>query len=116
MSLSIGARLVSLVGDDAALNERADQLDAVATERGFLYWSTLGTIYRGWVKVKNGDVTEGLSLLRRGSSAYRATEAEAWLPYHVALLGRACEIAGHIEEAATLLDDALGIVERTGER
>ena len=38
------------------------------------------------------------------------------MPYHIALLARACEIAGQIEEALTLLDDALQIVERTGER
>jgi len=31
-------------------------------------------------------------------------------------LARACEIAGQIEEAAALLDDALEIVKRTGER
>ena len=37
-------------------------------------------------------------------------------PYHVALLARACEVAGQIEEASILLDDALQIVERTGER
>ena len=76
----------------------------------------MGTIYRGWVKVKNGDVAEGISLLRSGSTAYRATGAEAWMPHHIALLARACEIAGQIEEALTLLDDALQIVERTGER
>ena len=79
-SLAIGARLLSLVGDNAALDERADQLVAVATEQGFPYWRALGTIYRGWVKVKNGDVAEGISLLRSGSSAYRATGAEAWMP------------------------------------
>jgi predicted ATPase len=38
------------------------------------------------------------------------------MPYYIALLARACEIAGQIEEAVTLLDDALQIVERTGER
>ena len=32
------------------------------------------------------------------------------------LLARACEIAGQIEEAVSLLDDALQIVEGTGER
>ena len=32
------------------------------------------------------------------------------------LLAAACEIAGEIDEAVTLLDDALQIVERTGER
>jgi predicted ATPase len=34
----------------------------------------------------------------------------------IALLARACEIAGQVEEAVTLLDEALQIVERTGER
>jgi predicted ATPase len=76
----------------------------------------LGTIFRGWVKVKNGDVAEGISFLRSGSSAHLATGAEAWTPYHIALLAAACEIAGQVEEAVTLLDEALQIVERTGER
>ena len=116
VSLAIGARLLSLVGDHAALDERADQLVAVATEQGFPHWGAQGAIYRGWVKVKNGDVTEGMSLLRSGSTAYRATGAEAWTSYHIALLAGACEIAGQVEEGVTLLDDALQIVERTGER
>ena len=38
------------------------------------------------------------------------------MPHHIDLLASACEIAGQIEEAITLLDDALQIVERTGER
>jgi predicted ATPase len=116
VNLSNDARLLSLVGDDAALDERADQLFAVATEQDFPLYGAQGTIYRGWVKVKNGDVTEGTSLLRRGSVAYRATGAKLLVPHFVALLADACEIAGQIEESSTLLDDALRIVERTGER
>ena len=116
MSLTIGAVPLLFVGDNAALDEWADQLIAVATEQGFPYWRAWGTVYRGWARVKNGDVAEGISLLRSGSSAYRATGAEAFMPHHIALLARACEIAGQIEEAVTLLDDALQIVERTGER
>jgi predicted ATPase len=38
------------------------------------------------------------------------------MPYQIALLARAYEIAGQIEEAVDLLDDSLQIVERTGER
>ena len=39
-----------------------------------------------------------------------------WVPHHIAVLVAACKIAGQAEEASTLLDDALQIVERTGER
>jgi predicted ATPase len=38
------------------------------------------------------------------------------MPHYIALLAGAGEIAGQIEEAVTLLDDALQIVEGTGER
>ena len=38
------------------------------------------------------------------------------MPLYIALLARACEIAGKIEEGATRLDHALQLVERTGER
>jgi len=39
-----------------------------------------------------------------------------WTPHHITRLAMACEIAGEFEEAAFLLDDALKIIERTGER
>jgi predicted ATPase len=38
------------------------------------------------------------------------------MTHNTALLAGACEIAGQVEEAVTLLDDALQLVERTGER
>jgi class 3 adenylate cyclase/predicted ATPase len=116
VNLAVSARLLSLVGDNAVLDERVNQLIAVTTEQGFPYWGAQGAIYRGWVKVNNGDLTEGISLLRSGSAAYRATGAEAWTPHYLALLARACEFGGQIEEAFSLLDDALRVVERTGER
>jgi predicted ATPase len=114
--LALGAALHSLVGDDAALHEWADQLIAVTTEQGFAFCRANGIIYRGWVKVKNGDVAEGISLLRSGLIASRGTGAEALMPHFLALLAGACEITGQVEEALTRLDDALQIVERTGER
>jgi predicted ATPase len=113
--LAIGVRLLSLVGDHAALEEWVNQLIALATEQGFPHWGAQGSIYRGWVKVKNGDVTEGVSLLRSGSTAYRAGGAELFVPHYIALLAAAYDITGQAEEGLALLDDALQIVERTGE-
>jgi class 3 adenylate cyclase/tetratricopeptide (TPR) repeat protein len=96
-SLAHCARLLSLIGDNAALDERTDQLVAVTTEQGFPQWRAHGAIYRGWVKLKNGDVTEGIALLRSGSAGSRAAAA-VWTPYHIGLLAAACEIAGQIDE------------------
>jgi len=100
-SLALGCTLLSLVGDDAALGERADELVAVTTEQGFSGRRSQGKLFRGWVKVRNGDVTEGISLLRSGSAGSHAAYV-AWTPYHIALLAAASAIAGQIDEGLTL--------------
>jgi DNA-binding winged helix-turn-helix (wHTH) protein/predicted ATPase len=115
-SLTFGCRLLSLVGDDKALEEQADEVCAVTFEQGLPYWRAIGAIYQGWVKAKNGAVTEAMSLLHGGLSAYRASGARTWMPHHLVLLARAYETAGQVEEAVASLDEALQIVESTGER
>jgi predicted ATPase len=115
-SLGLGTMLLSFGADNAALDKQAGLLIAVTAEQGFPFYRAQGTICLGWVKVRNGDVAEGISLLRSGSAAYRATGAQGWLPNYLVLLARACEIAGQFEEGLTSLDDALEIVEGTGER
>ena len=115
-NLVTGARLLSLYGNNVVLGEWADELAGLAVEQGFPQWGAFGTLFRGWVKVENGDVAEGMSLLRSGLAAYRATGAETWTPYNNALLARACDTAGQVKAALTLLGEALHTVERTGER
>jgi class 3 adenylate cyclase/predicted ATPase len=115
-SLAMGARLLAFGGDHAALDRYAGQLIAVAGGQGFPLYQALGAIYRGWSKVMSGDVAEGLLLLRNGSRAYSATGADTRISFHMALLAKACEIAGQVEEAFSLLENALEITERIGER
>jgi predicted ATPase len=115
-TLALGSALASLVGDNVTLGKLAGQRVAVATEHGLPVWRAQGTIYRGWVKAKIGDLAEGISALRSGLTAYRATGAAAGIPHFNALLAEACELAGQIEEGLTLLDEALEFTERTGER
>jgi len=116
VSLSYGTRLLSLVGDNAILGAWADQMVVMTTDQGFPQWRAQAEIYRGWVKVKSGDVTDGLALLQRSAIAYRATGTESLMPHYLALLASTHEIAGQIDEALTLLESALQVVERTGER
>jgi predicted ATPase len=113
-NLATGIRLSLIAGDDAALGEWLDQLVIVTTEQGFPHWRAMVTICRGWVAVKDGNVAEGISLVRSGSAASRTYGA--WRPHNIALLAAACEITGEIEEPLALLDEALQVAGRTGER
>jgi predicted ATPase len=115
-TLTQGAVRLSFDGNDALLGEWADELVAVANEQGFPHLAAQGATYRGEALVRNGRMAEGLSLLREGSAAFSAAGNKIFVPYHTALLARACEIAGQIDEAIGQLNDALQMVERTGER
>jgi predicted ATPase len=115
-SMAMRSRLLSLVRDDMALGEQADQLVSFTIEQGFRQWHAQGTIYRGWVQARNGNVAEGMPLLRSGIIAFRASGTKAWLPHFLALRASACDLAGEAEEGLSLLDEAMQIVDRTGER
>jgi len=53
-SLGFCTAMLSLVGDNDALDERTSQLVELSTEQGFALWGVVGTVHRGWVMVKNG--------------------------------------------------------------
>jgi predicted ATPase len=112
--LAFDATRLSLMGDHVALGEVVDELVAVTTEQGFPFWSAQATVFRGWVKAKNGEVAAGISLLRAGSATIRATGMVTWTAHSFALLAEACEIAGEFEEGLAWLDCALKMIETTG--
>jgi predicted ATPase len=61
-------------------------------------------------------VAEGISLLRNGITAFRATGTDMWTPHTTTLLAKACELVGQVEEAQARLDDASRIAHTTGAR
>src|SRR5262249_45758550 len=81
-ALMIGAMLLSVSGNNGVLDERVEELVAVATEQAFPQWRAFGAIYRGWVRAKSGDAADGISLLRNGATAYRDNGAELLMPHH----------------------------------
>jgi predicted ATPase len=115
LSLAFGTMLRWLSNDDAEFEQLADQLLAIATEQRFTQWESAGSIFCGWIKVKNGNVAEGLSQLASGSAAYRNAGSAALMPLINLLHARALEIAGRVDEATSLLDETLLLVAQTGE-
>lgn len=88
----------------------------MADEQSLPLYRGASAVFRGWFAAKNGDIVSGIELVRRGTTAYRATGADLWGPFFDALLAEACEIAGRYEEAAQLLHDAELTVEGRGAR
>jgi predicted ATPase len=96
--------------------ERAEAVITLSTEQGFPLWLALGTILRGWVLTEQGQGEEGITQMRQGLAAHRATGAELWRSYHLALLAEAYGKTGQVEEGLTALAEALAVIDKNGER
>jgi predicted ATPase len=70
----------------------------------------------GWALVEQGREEEGTAQICQGLAAYRATGAELGRSHHLSLLVEAYTKAGRIEEASTVLAEALAEMQKSGER
>jgi class 3 adenylate cyclase/predicted ATPase len=98
-----------------AVYEQAEAAIALCTEQRFAYYLAWGTIMQGWVQVAQGQHAEGLTQMRHGLAALRATGAATRLSYYLALLAEACGQTGDVAEGLTLLAEALAQAHHTGE-
>jgi predicted ATPase len=64
---------------------------------------------------EEGEREDGITGMRQGLAALRATGAGLRQPYYLALLAEACGKAGRVEEGLILLAEALAVVRKTGE-
>jgi len=99
-----------------AAQERAEAAMALSREQGFPYWLGIGTIRRGWALAAQGQGAEGVTQIRQGMAAFRATGADLNRPWFLALLAEACGKAGKAEEGLTALAEALAVVHTTANR
>jgi predicted ATPase len=96
--------------------ERADALITLATAQGFPFQLAGGMLCRGRVLIEQGRQAEGIQQIRQSLAAHRATGAEAGQPYALAFLARAYGQEGQGDRGQQVLDEALTLVHRTGER
>lgn len=93
-------------GEPDAAYALADESVRIASRHGFAYWEAWAGILRAWAMVRAGKLDSGLAALRQGIDMYRATGAELFLPYSLALLAEAYREIGLNDEALEILDRA----------
>jgi predicted ATPase/class 3 adenylate cyclase len=104
--------------------ELAEAIIALGAEQGFTVLSAAGTIFRGWALVAQsrapiagqGQEQKGIAQLQQGVAAWRATGAEVFRPYGLALLAEAYAKVGQPDEGLSLLAEALAVANDKGER
>ena len=115
-ALNFTASLHQLRREEEVSRERAAAVIALATEQGFPHWLARGTLLWGWTLAQGERKAEGIAQMRQGRAAWRATRTEIKGSYFLGLLAEAHDKVGQREEGLVVLDDALAVVDRTGER
>jgi predicted ATPase len=93
-----------------------DELSSLAAEQRFPVWLAGADVMRGYLLAARGEAALGLPLARRGLAERQATGSSWHETYFLGLLATAAQEAHESAEALSLLETALEMANRTGER
>jgi predicted ATPase len=96
--------------------EFAEASIQVSNEHGLVLYQASGTVVRGWALFEQGMVEEGIQQMRHGIDAHKATGTEMARPLFLSVLAEALGKTNRTEEGLSLLEEALALVHRKGER
>jgi class 3 adenylate cyclase/predicted ATPase len=102
--------------DVSAVHEQAEAAVTLSTEHGFPLYAAMGTSLRGWKLAMQGQGEHGLSQVRQGTTAWRATGAALFVPYFCTLLAEVYAYLGHPKDGLQALSEASILVEQHEER
>src|SRR5262249_17970307 len=74
-ALGMAAGFHQYRGEWQTSQEHAAAAISLAQEQGFPYWMAVGSLFRGWALVHQGQAQDGIEQLHRGLIAFRATGA-----------------------------------------
>jgi class 3 adenylate cyclase/predicted ATPase len=105
-----------LRGESRAVLEGAEALIALSNEHGFLQYAGIGAFHRAMALADQGQLQEEIAGMRAILEAMQAGGLVLASPVLLAALGEAYGKAGQTEEGLALLDEAQGLLAKTGER
>jgi hypothetical protein len=85
-------------GNYATANVLADELVALADEKGASLWKAFGIMNQGLLFALTGNATHAVQKIGSGLTAWRSTGSTLWMPY-LSHLARAHAELGHREDA-----------------
>ena len=103
-------------GNYAAANAEADELVALANEKGALFWKAHGMSMQGCILAVTDKAAEAVQMITSGIAAWRSTGSTFWMPLYLSYLARAYAELGQFEHAWRCIDEAMTAAETTKER
>ena len=114
-ALAYAATPYTLCGNYAAAAAHAQEVVALAEEKGSLFWKARGMANQGCVLGLTGRASDAIEMLISGIAAYRTTGATIFLPFYLPHLARSHAELGQFDEAWRCIGEAMRAVETTKE-
>jgi predicted ATPase len=106
----------TLCGNRAAAAAHAQELVALAEEKGAPFWKAFGMMNQGSVLALASKASDATEMLISGIAAWRTTGATIWLPLFLPHLARAHAELGQFEGAWRCIGEAMTAAETTKEK
>jgi len=93
----------------------ADELAALADEKGAMLWKAVGMLNQGCVSALTGSAANAVQMITAGITAWRSTGTTLWMPLYLPFLARAYAELGQFDDAWRSIGEAITAVETTKE-
>jgi predicted ATPase len=103
-------------GNHAAGMAEAEELVALAHEKGSVYWKARGMINRGCVLALAGKGSEAVQILRSAIDAYRSTGASLFTPWYLSALAQSYAELAQFDDARRCIGEAIATIKTSEER
>jgi predicted ATPase len=105
-----------LRGNSAAANAEANEVVALADEKGAMLWKAGGIAFQGCALALTGKVSDAVHMITSGITAWRSTGATVWVPLYLTFLARAHADVGQFDDAWRCIGEVMTTVQTTNER
>jgi predicted ATPase len=103
-------------GNYATAKMQSDEVVALASEKGAVYWKSFALMNQGWLSVVNDKAQEAVHTMTSAIASYRSTGATLLTPLYLSHLARAYAKVGEFEDASRCVGEALTGIETSKER
>ena len=107
--------IVNALRRDIAKAE-ADELVALADEKGAVFWKASGGLVKSWLFVLTGRASDAVTSFSSAIAMSRSTGATIFVPLFLSLLGSAFAELRQFDQARRCIGEAMALGEASGER
>ena len=97
-------------------NAQADELAALADEKGALFWKASGGLVKSWLFVLSGRASDAITSFTSAIAMFRSTGATIFVPLFLSMLGSAFAELRQFDQARRCIGEAMALAEASGER